>query len=52
MSYQQNLSARRIAIRVLSQQQWTILCLHIALVVSVLEKVTPGSFAVIEIPSA
>ena len=52
MSYQQNLSGRTIAIRTLSQQRWPILSLHIDLVATALDSVTPGTFAEIEIPSA
>ncbi len=50
MSYQQNLSGRTIAIRVLSQQQWPILRLRIDDVIAALASVTPGTFAEIEIP--
>jgi hypothetical protein len=50
MSYQQNLAGRRIAIRVLSQQQWPILRLHVNLITEAIADVTPGSFAQIELP--
>jgi hypothetical protein len=52
MSYQQNLSGRKIAVRVLGQQQWPALRPHVSLVVKALEGVTPGTFAEIEIPPA
>jgi hypothetical protein len=51
LSYQQNLSDRRIAVRVLSIQQWPALRPHVSLVVDAVDSVLPGSFAVIEIPS-
>jgi hypothetical protein len=50
MSYQQNLSGRKIAIRVLGLQQWPALRPHVPLVLQALEEVTPGSFAEIEMP--
>jgi hypothetical protein len=50
MSYQQNLSGRKIAIRVLGIQQWPALRPYVPLVVQALEEVTPGSFAEIEMP--
>jgi hypothetical protein len=52
MSYQQNLSGRSIAIRVLAIQQWPALRPHVSLVVAALEDVTPGSFAEIEVPGS
>jgi hypothetical protein len=51
MSYQQNLSGRKIAIRVLGTQQWPALRPHVSLVVAALGAITPGSFAEIQIPS-
>jgi hypothetical protein len=50
MRHQQNLSGRKIAIRVLGMQQWPVLRPHVLLVVAAINSVTLGSFAVIEIP--
>ena len=48
--YQQNLSARKIAIVVLGQQQWPHLRPHIQRVVEAVEAATPGSYTEVEIP--
>ncbi len=50
MRYQQNLSAREIAIVVLGQQQWPHVRPHIQLVVDSVNAATPGSFIEVEIP--
>jgi hypothetical protein len=52
MRYQQNLAARKIAIVVLSQQQWPQLRLHVQRVIEAIQAATPGSYAEVEIPSA
>ena len=52
MSYQQNLSGRRIAVRVLRVQQWPDLKPYVDLVIEALHSVTTGTFDIIEIPSA
>lgn len=52
MSYQQNLAGRRIAVRVLGQQQWPDLKPHAHLVTSAMASVLPGTFAIIDVPSA
>jgi hypothetical protein len=52
LSYQQNLTGRRIAVRVLGQQQWPALRPHVYLVIAAVDSVTPGTFTVVEIPSA
>jgi hypothetical protein len=48
--YQQNLSSRRIAIVVLGNAQWPSVKLHVGVVVSAVNAVTPGTYIVIEIP--
>jgi hypothetical protein len=50
LGYQQNLTARKIAILVLGQQQWHKLRPHVALVVDAVNAVMPGSYSEIEIP--
>ena len=52
MRYQQNLSARAIAIVVLGNAQWPVLRLHVALVVAAVNAATPGSFTEVDIPAA
>jgi len=51
MRDQQNLSARRIAILVLGQQQWPQLRPHIQRVVEAVDGATPGSYAEVDIPT-
>ncbi len=50
MRYQQNLSARAIAIVVLGNAQWPVLRLHGAHVATVVNTATPGSFLEVDIP--
>lgn len=50
MSYQQNLVGRKIAVRALRVQQWPDLKPHAHLVTEAVDSVTPGTFAVIDIP--
>src|SRR5271169_3562615 len=50
MRYQQNLTGRRIALVVLSTPQWPRVQLHVDKIKTVLNSVTPGSYAEIEIP--
>jgi len=50
MRYQQNLTGRRIALVVLSTPQWPRVQLHVDKIKAVLNSVTPGSYAEIEIP--
>ena len=50
MRYQQNLAGRRIAILVLSQQDWGLLRPHVQLVVDAVNAATPGGFTEVEIP--
>ena len=48
--YQQNLSARRIAIVVLGNQQWPNVKLHLDRIVEAVNAAIPGSYAEVEIP--
>jgi hypothetical protein len=50
LSYQQNLSRRKIAVVVLGQGRWTLIEPHIARIVTAVNAATPGSFAEVEIP--
>ena len=50
MPYQQNLTGRKIAIILLSKQQWPELQKHVELVVAAVNAVTPGSYTEVEIP--
>ena len=48
--YQQNLTGRKIAIVVLSQQQWPIVRLHLDQIVSAVNACIPSSYIEVEIP--
>ena len=50
MSYQQNLAGRKIAVMILSRQQWPQLRPHVDRVVNALSTIQPGSYTVVEIP--
>jgi hypothetical protein len=50
MRYQQSLAGRKIAIVVLSRQQWPQLRPHIQLVVDAVIGATPGSYVGVDIP--
>jgi hypothetical protein len=50
LSYQQNLTSRKIAIVVLGKGQWGLIKPHIQEIVAAVNAATPGSFAEIEIP--
>ena len=50
LAYQQNLSARKIAVVVLGKGRWSIIKPHVARVVAAVNAATPGSFAEVEIP--
>jgi hypothetical protein len=50
MRYQQNIEGRKIAVVILSRQQWPQLRPHVHLVVSAVNAARPGSFAEVEIP--
>lgn len=50
MRYQQSLAGRKIAVLVLSRQQWGQLLPHVQLVVDAVNAAAPGSFVEVEIP--
>jgi hypothetical protein len=50
MQYQQNLAGRKIAVVILSRQQWPQLRPHVQLVVNAVNAAMPGSFLEVEIP--
>jgi|SRR5580700_5083854 hypothetical protein len=50
--YQQDLTARRIAIVVLGNPQWPVLRLHIERVVDAVERAKPGSYTEVQIPDS
>ncbi len=50
ISYQQNLSNRKIAIVVLGQQQWPRLRPHVRLVLEAINGATPGSHVEVHLP--
>jgi hypothetical protein len=50
LSYQQNLTSRKIAIVVLGKGRWSVIKPHIAKVVAAVDAATPGSLAEVDIP--
>ena len=50
LTYQQNLTGRRLAIVVLGKGRWSLIKPHIAGVVAAINASTPGSFTEVEIP--
>ena len=50
LRYQQNLSARRIAVLVLGNQQWPDVRLHLDRIAAAVNAATPGRYLEIEIP--
>ncbi len=50
LSYQQNLTGRKIAIIVLGNAQWPTLRRYVERVVAAVDAATPGSFTEVEIP--
>lgn len=48
--YQQNLTGRKIALVVLTQQQWPIVRLHLDRIAMAVNASTPGSYTEVEIP--
>ena len=50
--YQQNLTGRKIAIVVLGNSQWRVVRLHLDRVAQAVNRATPGSYAVVDIPYA
>jgi predicted nuclease of predicted toxin-antitoxin system len=51
LRYQQNLSARKIAIILLLEQQWPRLQAHAGLVAAAVNAAAPGSYTEIQIPN-
>ena len=49
--YQQNWSARKIAVVILGNAQWPVLRRHVSKVVAAIKAATPGSCAEVEIPA-
>ncbi len=50
LSYQQDLSRRKIAIVVLGKGRWSLIKPHVARVLAAVDTATSGSFAEVEIP--
>lgn len=50
MRYQQNLTGRKIAVVVLSKQQWPELEAHVQLVVAAVNAATSGAYTEVDIP--
>jgi hypothetical protein len=50
LSYQQNLTGRKMALMVLSTNNWDFIKAAIARITAAVNAVTPGSFAEVEIP--
>ncbi|MGA2047678.1 MAG: hypothetical protein ABSG96_08290 [Terracidiphilus sp.] len=48
--YQQNLTARKIALVVLGNSQWPVVRLHLEKIVAAVNSCEPGSYAEVEIP--
>ena len=51
IQYQQNLTARRIAVVVLSTPQWPLVKLHVEKITAAVNSVMPGSYAEVHIPN-
>ena len=50
MSYQQNLKGRKMALVVLSTNNWAAVNAHIAGIMAAISAATPGSYAEVEMP--
>ena len=50
LTYQQNLTGRKMAVLVLSTNNWDLVKAGIAQITAAIEAVTPGSYAEVEIP--
>ncbi|MDN5869597.1 MAG: hypothetical protein L0H73_02575 [Nitrococcus sp.] len=50
LTFQQNLTGRKIAIVVLGKGRWSLIKPHMAQVVSAVDAATPGSFTEVEMP--
>ena len=48
LSYQQNLTDRRIAILALSCQEWRLMQSHLTVILAALDRATPGSFQLVQ----
>ena len=48
--YQQNLTGRKIALIVLSQQQWPVVRLHLERISAAVDACIPGGYSEVEIP--
>lgn len=51
LSYQQNLSGRKIAVVVLGKGRWSLIKPHVAGVVAAVDAAVPGSYTEVEIPT-
>ena len=51
LGYQQNLTGRKLAIIVLSKQQWPDVRPHVQLIVDAVNAAAPGSFTEVTLPS-
>jgi hypothetical protein len=52
LSYQQNLTRRKMALVVLSTNNWSIIQAHIAQIMAAIDAAKPGSYTEVEIPYA
>jgi predicted nuclease of predicted toxin-antitoxin system len=50
LSYQQNLTGRKMALVVLSTNNWTLIKAHIAELIAAIDAATPGGYVEVEIP--
>ncbi len=50
LSYRQNLTGRKMAVMVLSTNNWDFIKAAIAKITAVIDAVTPGSYTEVEIP--
>jgi hypothetical protein len=50
LSYQQNLKGRKMALVVLSTNNWDLVKAHVALITAAIDAATPGSYSEVEIP--
>jgi hypothetical protein len=50
MSYQQNLTGRKVALVVLSTNNWSLIKAHVAEITAAIEAARPGTYAELKIP--
>jgi hypothetical protein len=50
LSYQQNLTGRKMALLVLSTNNWSFIKAHIGAVMAAIDAIRPGSYTAVEIP--